>query len=190
LRSILAPAERPRVRSSVRLFFRPPVTQSNRHALRASSPRRGLRYLLLALLLLTPLPNRAHTGVVRLPFRTVHSMILVEGRVNDSRALFLLDTGATRTIVSVKTYGSLSFILRSTERADHGPGIAGESVSLPVNLELANHMWAGQRVAVMNLDSLGHLLGVQFDGLLGQDILRQFHSVRIDYHAHVIELEE
>ena len=165
--------------------------QSIRRAPRASSPtRRGFHYFLLALLLLTPLPNRAHSGIVRLPFRTVRSMILVEGRVNDSHALFLLDTGATRTIVSVKTYGSLSFILRSAGRADQGPGITGESVSLPVNLELANHMWAGQSVAVMNLDTLGNLLGVQFDGLLGQDILRQFRSVRIDYRARVVELEE
>ena len=28
------------------------------------------------------------------------------------------------------------------------------------------------------------------DGLLGEDILREFHSVRIDYRAHVIELED
>jgi hypothetical protein len=26
--------------------------------------------------------------------------------------------------------------------------------------------------------------------LLGEDILREFHSVRIDYRAHVIELED
>jgi hypothetical protein len=29
-----------------------------------------------------------------------------------------------------------------------------------------------------------------FEGLLGQDMLRQFRSVRIDYRAHVIELQE
>jgi hypothetical protein len=31
---------------------------------------------------------------------------------------------------------------------------------------------------------------MDFDGLLGQDFLRQFGSVRIDYRAHVIELQE
>ena len=50
-------------------------------------------------------------------------------------------------------------------------------------------MWAGQRVAIMNLDGLSQVLGIHFDGLLGQDVLREFHSVRIDYRAHVIELE-
>lgn len=61
---------------------------------------------------------------------------------------------------------------------------------LPVNLELANHTWAGQRVAIMNLDGLSQVFGIQFDGLLGQDVLSEFHSVRIDYHAHIIEFEE
>jgi hypothetical protein len=117
-------------------------------------------------------------------------MILVEGRVNDSAAVFLLDTGATRTIVSARTYGDLPFRLRGAQRNSQGAGIAGESVALTVNLELANHMWAGQGVAVMNLDGLDQLLGVRFDGLLGQDILSEFHTVRIDYQAHIVELEE
>jgi len=48
-----------------------------------------------------------------------------------------------------------------------------------------------QRVAVMNLDELSDILGVRhIDGLIGEDILRDFRSIRIDYHARVIELEE
>ena len=42
---------------------------------------------------------------------------------------------------------------------------------------------------VMDLEDVSRRLGFQFDGLLGQDILNQFHSVRIDYKKHVIELE-
>ena len=42
----------------------------------------------------------------------------------------------------------------------------------------------------MNLGDLPERLGAPFDGLLGQDILRQFRSVRINYRAHVIELEK
>jgi hypothetical protein len=152
--------------------------------------RRRLRYVLLALVLLTPLPNRAHSGVLRIPFRTAQSMIIVEGKVNGSPVAFLLDTGATRTIVSANVYGKVPFRLRTIERNSRGPGIAGDSVILPINLELSNHIWAGQHVAIMNLDGLSQVLGIQFDGLLGQDVLRGFHAVRIDYHAHVIELED
>jgi|HubBroStandDraft_4_1064222.scaffolds.fasta_scaffold82692_2 hypothetical protein len=156
----------------------------------SSGSGRRLRYLLLVLFLLTPLPNRARPNVLRLPFRTAHSMIVVQARVNDSQVALLLDTGATRTIVSARVYGNIPFRLRTIERSSKSAGIVGDSVILPINLELGDHTWAGQRVAIMNLDGLSQVFGIQFDGLLGQDILSEFHAVRIDYHAHVIELEE
>lgn len=154
-----------------------------------SLSHRTLRYLALALLLLTPLPNRARPNVLRLPFRTAQSMIVVQAMVNGSPVALLLDTGATRTIVSARVYGNVPFRLRTIERTSHSAGIVGDSVILPVNLQLANHTWAGQHVAIMNLDGLSQVLGIQFDGLLGQDVLREFRSVRIDYRAHIIDLE-
>jgi hypothetical protein len=38
-------------------------------------------------------------------------------------------------------------------------------------------------------DELAQHFGIHFDGLLGQDILNQFRSVRIDYETHTIDLE-
>jgi hypothetical protein len=156
----------------------------------SAPPRRALRYFFLALLLLTPLPNRARSGALRIPFRTVHSMIIVQGKVNGAPVQLVLDTGATRTIVSAGVYGEIPFRLRSVEHRSSGPGIVGDSVVLPINLELAHHIWAGQQVAIMNLEGLSQIMGIEFDGLLGQDVLRNFRSVRIDYHAHVIELQD
>jgi Aspartyl protease len=166
------------------------VRMCRRSVRTAPLPRRALRYLLLVLFLFTPLPNSARPDTLQLPFRTVRSMILVQGKVNGRPVVFLLDTGATRTIVSAKSYGNLAFRLHSVERTSQGPGIAGDSVALPIYLELGTHIWAGQRVAVMNLDGLNLLLGTPFDGLLGQDVLREFRSVRIDYRTHTVELEE
>jgi hypothetical protein len=80
--------------------------------------------------------------------------------------------------------------LRAAQRNTKSAGIVGESISVRLDLRLANHRWVGQPVTNMNLDDLNRLLGAQFDGLLGQDILREFHSVRIDYRNHLIELEE
>jgi predicted aspartyl protease len=147
------------------------------------------RLIVLALLLLLPLPNRAHTEVIRLPFRTAQSMILVQAKVDGRPVTLLLDTGATRTIVSIRSYGSLGYQLHATHRLGR-PGFVGESVTVPVNLELDRHTWLQRRVAVMNFDGLSAILGVDFDGLLGEDVLREFHSIRIDYRNHVIELED
>jgi hypothetical protein len=151
---------------------------------------RVFRPLALAVLLLSPPPGPARSRVVQVPFRNVDSFILVEGKVNGNATIFLLDTGANRTIVSVKAYGQLPFQLHHMQHADRGPGLIGEAVRLRVDLALANRTWVGQTVSIMNLEDLNHALGVRVDGLLGQDVLREFHSVRIDYHTHVIELEQ
>jgi hypothetical protein len=145
--------------------------------------------LLLLLLLLAPRSNRAKPGAVRVPFRTVHSMILIEGKIDEERVTFLLDTGSNHTIVDVRSYGDVQLVLPPSQRNRSATLITGKSVRLPVNLNLADHIWAGQCVTIMNLGELQQVLGISFDGLLGQDILREFRSVRIDYTSHVIVLE-
>jgi len=116
-------------------------------------------------------------------------MIPIEGKIDEKRVTFLLDTGSNLTIVGVRSYGGVQFPLRRAQRNRGAAGMTGESVLLPVSLTLADHMWAGQCVTLMNLDELQQVLGIRFDGLLGQDILREFRSVRIDDTSHVIVLE-
>jgi hypothetical protein len=157
---------------------------------RAQRRRPLARALTLFLFLLTPLPNPAHSGMARIPFRTVQSLIVIEGKVNGNAATFLLDTGANRTIVSAKIYGSGRFNLQRMPRRNGGAGFAGYSLRRPADVELAENIWTAQEVSVMDLDELKQMLHMDFDGLLGQDFLRQFRSVRIDYRAHMIELQE
>jgi hypothetical protein len=156
-----------------------------------SSKAVALRLVLLAplflLLLLAPNPIRANLGAVRVPFRMVKSMILIEGKIDQKRVTFLLDTGSNHTIVDVRS-GGLPFLLHPGQRNGSAAGMTGESVRLPRNLTLADHTWTGQCVTMMNLADLEQVLGIPFDGLLGQDILGEFRSVRIDYKAHVLEL--
>ena len=159
-----------------------------------SSPAAALHRALLLIFLplaLAAAPGPAHPTVVRVPFRTVDSMILVDGKVNGDAVTFLLDTGSLGTIVSARRYRRMYFPLHNIQRNTQGAGINGESVSVRLDLQLGNHRWVGQRVSIMNLDELSSIIGVpHLDGLIGQDILREFRSIRIDYHAHVIELEE
>jgi hypothetical protein len=74
--------------------------------------------------------------------------------------------------------------------ASKGPGIVGKALRLRVDLEIAGRILFSRPVSVMNLGDLPQRIGAQFDGLLGQDILRQFRSVHINYHSHLIELEK
>jgi hypothetical protein len=143
--------------------------------------------ILIAFSLLSP-TRCAPVESVLLPFRSVHSLILVDARVNGHPATLLLDTGANNTIISVKMYGNVQ--APQLELASNGPGIVGNALRLRAELEIAGRFLFSQPVSVMNLGDLPQRVGAQFDGLLGQDILRQFRSVRINYHSHVIELEK
>src|SRR5215471_17374334 len=93
----------------------------------------------------------------RLAFRTVKSMILVDGEVNGNKATFLLDTGCQHTVVSVRTYGQVQSHLH--QALVGGAGIVGETVRLPVSLKLPSRIWVGQVVSVMDLDDLQYALG-------------------------------
>jgi hypothetical protein len=172
-------------------------------AMRAAAPIRGkaglkrekvFRYarmalLGLALLVAVPEPNHATRGSVRLPFKTVKSLMLVTGKINERPVTLVFDTGANRTIVSDRCYGGERLGLAEAYRNESGAGVRGESIRKSVDLTIADHIWVGQRVSVMDLDALERDLGIEFDGLLGQDVLREFRSVRIDYDARVIELK-
>ncbi len=150
----------------------------------------GFRMLVLTLLCFIPSVNIARPEIVSVPFRTAESMILVEARVNDNRVMLVLDTGANNTIVSPRAYGYLQFRLRGIHNNDTGPGLRGDAVRLRANVALSNRVWVSQPVYVMNVDELTRRFGAPVDGLLGQDLLREFHAVRINYKAHVIELEQ
>lgn len=133
-------------------------------------------------------PSCANTQTVRLPFRSIHSLILVDAKVNGNPATLLLDTGANNTIINAKVYGNMP--ASRVEAVGRGPGIVGNALRLRVDLEIAGRFLFCGPVSVVNLDDLPNRMGAQFDGLLGQDILQQFHSVRINYRARVIELEK
>jgi hypothetical protein len=156
-------------------------SQSNR------VPGRVLRALTLFLLFLMPLQNLAQPRVVVLPFRYVNSFILVDAKIDGTLVRLLLDTGANKTILNAKSFCRVE--MNVSKPVNRGAGIVGNALRLRVDLEIAHQFLFSQSVAVMDLEELSKHFGIQFDGLLGQDILNQFHSVRIDYKKYVIELE-
>jgi hypothetical protein len=145
------------------------------------------RRVMFLLLLLTPLQGLAQPRVVAMPFRYVDSFILVDAKIDGAPVRLLVDTGANNTILNAKSFSRVE--MHVTKPVNRGAGIVGNALRLRVDLELAHQFMFSQRVSVMDLEELSRRFGIQFDGLLGQDILNQFHSVRIDYQKHVIELE-
>ena len=142
---------------------------------------------MLFLVILAPLPLPAQRRIVSVPFRSVNTYMLVEASVDGRSVTLLVDTGANKTILNARSIGRVQ--LPVSQPMNQGAGIVGNAVRLRVDVEIAHRFLFSQPVSVMNLDDLSKRFQIPFDGLLGQDILSQFRSVRIDYKAHVIELE-
>jgi hypothetical protein len=115
-------------------------------------------------------------------------MILLDATVNAKPAVLLLDTGAEFTIISAQASG-LSAAKLHTLTATKTTGANGEYVKGRVDLILDKRHWIDREVLVMDLSESSKRLGTRIDGFIGQDLLREFSAVRIDYKHSVLELE-
>jgi hypothetical protein len=69
-------------------------------------------------------------------------------------------------------------------------GANGEYVKSRVDFRLAERHWIERVVLVMDLSDASKRMGVRVDGFLGQDVLRDFAFVKIDFKANVIEFTQ
>ena len=116
-------------------------------------------------------------------------MILVDATVNGKPAVLLLDTGADFTIISPQASGLTTVKVRALT-ANKSTGANGEYVKSRVDLRLAERHWIERDVLCMDLSDASKRMGTRVDGFIGQDVLREFASVRIDYRTKTIELEQ
>ena len=121
---------------------------------------------------------QAPSNVFRVPFHTVNGMILIDARVNGQPSVMLFDTGARTTLLSNVSAPTLQL---------SKPTYIGESARADLCL---GSLTIASMFVVVNLEQAKKQVGAHFDGILGQDILREFSSVRINYRASVVEFEK
>ena len=137
------------------------------YLLRAIKPI--VRVLVLAgLLLFAP---RVHAQTFRVPFHTVNSMILLDGQVNGKPVVLVFDTGAVRTQVDKRA------MMRQEDFA-------------VLYIDLRIDLFRQRDCRILARDLRPILKGIPADGILGEDRLRSFRAVRIDYKVGVVEFEK
>ena len=146
-----------------------------------------LRGLLLAVAF-TLFASTVHAQTFRVPFHSVNGMILLDAQVNGKTAVLLLDTGADFTLISPEASG-LSAKLDAL-KATNTTGASGEYVKGRIDLRLAERHWIDRAVLIMDLTEASKRLGTKIDGFIGQDLLREFSAVRIDYKSAQVEFEK
>lgn len=121
---------------------------------------------------------------VEIPFETGphESIIVVRGSANGRPAVLILDTGSSRTILRPELAGTASASLPSSGFSKDGPGLQAQGRWSRATIRLGEKTWRREVVA-MNFDEVSRAMGMKVDGLIGQDILREYDRVTIDFRA-------
>lgn len=75
-------------------------------------------------------------------------------------------------------------------KAEKTTGASGQYMTAKIDLRLEKRHWIERPILVMDLSAASKQLGTRIDGFVGQDILREFSSVRIDYRNELVELQQ
>ena len=108
-----------------------------------------------------------------------HGLIFVDGEVNGARGVFLLDTGANKTVFS-RAFADRAFVRLGRARDITGRG--GE-----VGARLAGGPRDQVEPVVFDLSQPSQAMGVPLDGILGEDFLDGF-VVTLDYRGQRVSL--
>ena len=124
-----------------------------------------------------------------LPFQldAERGAVLVEMRVNGRKGLFVLDTGSAATIVSLELAGLPRAAARPRFSED-GPGLRASGVYADVSLAIGARALGRRTVAAMDMTEVSRAFRRPIDGLLGQDVLRGFGRLVVDYRERTLEL--
>jgi hypothetical protein len=118
----------------------------------------------------------------RIPFCVGDGAVYVHARVNGSRAILLLDTGAVLTTFSLK--------LVPTQQTDSI--IKGSIVAfrVPVGFTLGESSLREERCSFRQTAIVGDFKFGTADGVIGLDVLSSFESVTFDFKKSMLVLDD
>jgi len=111
----------------------------------------------------------------------------IRGICDDRKVKFILDTGASKTIIDKGAAMRLGFDLKRLKNRDKlmtvGGGVNSKILKLP-KINLFDKDFANFEVNVLNMP-----LQITYfaDGLIGMDFLLQFKNIKFDFDRKVIE---
>lgn len=148
----------------------------------------GMRAAFIILFSLIAIPIAADVAIpIELDSR--FGSILIEIKINGRPATMLVDTGAASTFVRAELAGvDLGTLQRSRFRSDAGMEVSG--VWERAKIELSGDWQTTVDVKAIDFTAVSQRYGRRIDGLLGQDVLRRFARVTIDFKAKQIVLSD
>lgn len=111
--------------------------------------------------------------------------ILIRAQVNGHWATLVVDTGSSHTILSWELVQVSPLALPHAPAPSKASGLVGRGVWSKATLEIGAMTWTDHRVLVTNdFQDLSKSVSEKVDGILGEDVLKDFNSVVIDFQHH------
>ena len=115
--------------------------------------------------------------------------ILIRAQVNGHPATLIVDTGASHTILSSELLQVRPLSLEHADAPTKGSGYVGSAGWAKATVEVGAFTWPDQRVLVMSdFQDISNNMKRRIDGILGEDVLKEFASVVIDFKHHRLVL--
>jgi hypothetical protein len=111
-----------------------------------------------------------------------YGVILAEGSVEGHPTTFIVDTGASVTMIDAAILQT-PFEKRASRFRENAPGIEVRGTLTEVHLAIGNEGEARRKVAAVDFTEIRRVYGKEVGGVLGQDYLRRFGRVSIDFEA-------
>jgi len=126
----------------------------------------------------------------RIPIELTNNLVILQGSINGSKPLdFILDTGASTTVISDSRAKQLGLKLEGKEDAITQGGSIEASFVKGVSLTLSGVEFPKLTLAAIRLSGLEAGLGRRVDGILGYEVFNRF-VVEIDYASRIVTFYE
>jgi hypothetical protein len=112
--------------------------------------------------------------------------ILVDASVNGQPVVMILDTGASHSMFDASVFGLSEVQLQAARMKGRGLGLDADVVWRTADFEIGEEAWKQHPIEVADLHLLSKIYGRKIGGIVGQDVLRSFVSVQINYKGQCV----
>jgi Aspartyl protease len=112
--------------------------------------------------------------------------ILVDALVNGQPVVMILDTGASHSMFDAGIFGVSAVQLQQARMNSRGLGLDADVVVRTTDFEIGEESWKKQAIEIADLHPLSKIYGRKIGGIVGQDVLRSFVSVQINYKGQCV----
>jgi hypothetical protein len=116
--------------------------------------------------------------------------ILIQAQVNGRAGLLLVDTGCSHTVLSPAIVGVNPLFSPRASAPVKGSALTGVAAWARATIEIGTLKWSDRRVLVTDgFDEISKNMKQKVDGLVGEDLLKEFTCVVIDFRNRRLVLQ-